>query len=274
MGDYYVLVAKENETIGHMAKELDRGCSPEELIEFNAKNLPCLTSKSKFRAGCEVRLPTLSCAYYLADARVAKAETEAEARVGDAHREMEVAKAEAANAKAEAANAKAEAANAKAEAAAAKAEAKALKGASEQATTSSEATTAAVGSKHQPRRPAEAEVEADVEDEAPNASAMVARLTQLDDAVSKEQAKFSQGRAQIDAVRDGPLASAVALMIPEMESALQKVREELERRDGIKRALLQAQQEHHAATEAEQVVKRRRLSAQTALMAAWHASSV
>ena len=266
MGDYYVLVAKENETIGQMAKELDRGCSPEELIEFNAKNLPCLTSKSKFRTGCEVRLPTLSCAYYLADARVAKAETEAEARVGDAHREMEVAKAEAANAKAEAANAKAEAANAKAEAAAAKAEAKALKGASEQATTSSEATTAAVGSKHQPRRPAEAEV--------PNASAIAARLTQLDDAVSKEQAKFSQGRAQIDAVRDGPLASAVALMIPEMESALQKVREELERRDGIKRALLQAQQEHHAATEAEQVVKRRRLSAQTALMAAWHASSV
>ena len=131
MGDYYVLVAKENETIGQMAKELDRGCSPEELIEFNAKNLPCLTSKSKFRTGCEVRLPTLSCAYYLADARVAKAETEAEARVGDAHREMEVAKAEAANAKAEAANAKAEAANAKAEAAAAKAEAKALKGASE-----------------------------------------------------------------------------------------------------------------------------------------------
>ena len=89
MGDYYVLVAKENETIGQMAKELDRGCSPEELIEFNAKNLPCLTSKSKFRTGCEVRLPTLSCAYYLADARVAKAETEAEARVGDAHREME-----------------------------------------------------------------------------------------------------------------------------------------------------------------------------------------
>ena len=121
-------------------------------------------------------------------------------------------------------------------------------------------------------------MEADVEDEAPNASAMAARLTQLDDAVSKEQAKFSQGRAQIDAVRDGPLASAVALMIPEMESALQKIRVELERKkercNGNKRALLQAQQEHHAATEAEQVVKRRRLSAQTALMAAWHASSV
>jgi hypothetical protein len=248
MGDYYVLVAKENETICHMAKELDRGCSPEELIRFNVHPpQPCLTSKSKFRAGCEVRLPTRICASYLPDARVAKAA---------------------------AANAKAEAAKAKAEAAAAKAEAKALMGASKQATTSSEATTAAVGSKHQPRRPAEAEVEADVEDEAPNASAMAARLTQLDDAVSKEQAKFSQGRAQIDAVRDGPLASAVALMIPEMESALQKVREELERRDGIKRALLQAQQEHHAATVAEQVVKRRRLSAQTALMAAWHASSV
>ena len=113
-----------------------------------------------------------------------------------------------------------------------------------------------------------------MEEEAPNASAVAARLTQLDDAVSKEQANFSQARAQIDAVRDGPLASAVARIIPEMETALQKVREELERCDGIKRALQQAQQEHHAATEAEQVVKRRRLSAQTALMAAWHASSV
>ena len=152
--------------------------------------------------------------------------------------------------------------------------AEALKEAAEQATTSPEATTAAVGSKHQPRRPAEAEVEAEVEEEAPNASAVAARLTQLDDAVSKEQANFSQARAQIDAVRDGPLASAVARIIPEMETALQKVREELERCDGIKRALQQAQQEHHAATEAEKVVKRRRLSAQTALMAAWRASSV
>ena len=116
-----MLVAKENENISQMAKEIEHGCSPDELFQFNSDIPGLVNSKSKFHAGQEVRLPKLSCACYLADARVAKAETEADARVGDAHRDVEVAKAEAAHAKAEAAHAKAEAAHAKAEAAAAKA---------------------------------------------------------------------------------------------------------------------------------------------------------
>ena len=225
-----------------MAKELDHSCSPAELIQFNAAKLPGLLQTQKFRKGGEVRLPVPSCAAYLCDARVAKAEADAEAKVADA----------------------------RAEAAKAKAEAKALKAAVEEAKAAVEAKTAAAGSKHQPRRPAEAEgAEAEADEDVPSASTVTARLTLLDKAVSEERASCDTSRAQINGLRGGPLAAHA----PAMEADLKKMEEELTRRVDMKRTLQQAQEEHEAATEAEEAAKQRRLSSQTALMSVWRAST-
>ena len=79
------------------------------------------------------------------------------------------------------------------------------------------------GSKHQPRRPAEAagaeaagaEAEEE-EEEAPDASVVKARLIQLDEALSKEQTDYNTDREHLDSLRTGRFAS----FLPQMEKKL------------------------------------------------------
>lgn len=149
-GSNYVLVAKEDEALPRIAKELDHGCTLEDLIELNKPNFEYIKN-SKFRAGTRVWLPPVACGAYLCAAKVAKAEAAADAKVAKAHAEADAAKVQAARAKAEAEALKEEAEALIAEQA-------------KQATT--EATTAAAGPKHQPRVLPRTPAEADDGDEA------------------------------------------------------------------------------------------------------------
>ena len=87
-----------------------------------------------------------------------------------------------------------------------------------------------------------------------------------------EQAKVDKAREQIAGLHDGPLAAVASTVAPQLQSELQSIESHLEARVVQKRTLEQAQQEREAATEAEQAAKQRRLSADTAVAAAWRAA--
>ena len=101
---HYVIVTKENWTIAQIAKELEHGCTAEEILMLNKSNPSCAGAEkknAKFRAGTEVWLPTAAYCGYVLDAKVAQAEAEAQAKVIDANRKAEAARAEAVRARAE-----------------------------------------------------------------------------------------------------------------------------------------------------------------------------
>ena len=270
-GERYVLNAVEDETYASIAKELEPGCKREDLVKLNEQNPACVgldERRAKVgKKGNKVWLPMAASSAYLLNAKVAAAEGEAHARVAKAEAE---AKDKVARAVREVEAAKAEAASARAEAAAAKAEAAAANEAAKEVSAANEAATSAAGSKHQARRP-DPDEDALYED-APDASAITDRLTALEAAIGSKQQELDEMAAKID---ECAKISALASVVPHMETARKKLEDELAREGATKAALLQAQQDHESAAEEVQAAKRRRLSAQTALTAAWrHASHI
>lgn len=263
-----MLRAKENETPSRIAKELEHGCTAEEIIELNQSNPMCthLERASKFKAGCQVWLPERCSRAYLCAAKVARAEAQGRAKVSEVEAEAEAARAEAAVAKAEAIKAHTDAA-------AAREEADALKAAVAEARAASEARTAAAGPRQQQRRPPDA-VGVAAEDEAereapPGASAVEERLTQLDEEVAATEAEERELMETIETMRAKPLLAAA---LPPLEATLSEKRGQLTRRRTEKRTLQEALSEDTVAAEAEHAAKQRRQISQGKLAAAWRAS--
>ena len=252
-GDRFVIVAHEDDMVTHFAKELQNGCDAEDIIKLNESNPVCagVTKKTSFKKGTVVWLPAAACVAYLDSATFVKAEAEASSAAADAS--AKVAKAEA-----EAEAAKAEATAAKAEAAASKAEVEALKAAAEEAKGAPTAT-AATGSKHQSRTIPDEHQPRTI----PDASAIAARLAQLDETAKVKQAEADCSRKYIS----DPSAPASALHA--VKTALQEAEAALARCGTMKRTLQQAVSEHGNAEEAEKAAKQRRGSAEMALAEAY-----
>ena len=269
---------KRESIIAQIAKELEHGCTAEEILMLNKSNPSCAGAEkknAKFRAGTEVWLPTAAYCGYVLDAKVAQAEAEAQAKVIDANRKAEAARAEAVRARAETETAKKEV--------------EALKeAAGNNASPAIVANTTAAGSKHQPvanaaggsllpiplqRWPKEApgtNAEVATTEDAPDTSAIKARLIELDASVNEKQATVDTQRGFIKGARK--VFSDSPSVVEPMEAKLKDVEDELMRAVGMKRKLEQAQQDYDTAMVAEREAKEQRLAAQTKLATVWSAA--
>lgn len=74
--EHCVFVAKVDERISQIAKELGHGCTAHDIVALNVSNPVCqgVQTSSKLKANTRVWLPVKACCAYLCEARVADVE--------------------------------------------------------------------------------------------------------------------------------------------------------------------------------------------------------